>query len=267
MSKNDITIVNEEISIMAFKDKKGQIFKIKVDTCKIDLINQYKWHTQFFEKRNLVKVKATIPGSNSYEKIYLEKLLLGGKFKINQKLKFINDDSNDYRSNNLYQGNLYHDNKDGTTIIYLNNNLSTIVDTFNVGKLNDYSWYTNIGGYAVTKMDYREVFLHRFLMLKDYLTYNYFDVIDHINHNKLDNRLLNLRIVDNSINGLNSKIPINNTSGHVGVVWDKRGQKWVSTIKVQWKQYHLGRYDKKEDAIKARQDAEINFYGSVIDRG
>jgi hypothetical protein len=86
-------------------------------------------------------------------------------------------------------------------------------------------------------------------------------VIDHINRNKKDNRLCNLRICDKSINAFNIGIKSNNTSGVTGVWFRKDTKKWVAEIKKNYKKISLGCYEKKEDAIKARKEAEIKIGG------
>src|SRR3990167_9807804 len=53
-----------------------------------------------------------------------------------------------------------------------------------------------------------------------------FDKIDHINHDSLDNRWINLRVVDYKNNAKNCSSYKNNKSGIVGVGWDKRDKKW-----------------------------------------
>lgn len=62
----------------------------------------------------------------------------------------------------------------------------------------------------------------------------------------------NCRYADYNVQAANRRITDKNKSGHVGVWWN-RG-KWCS--KVQWKkkQIHLGRFERIEDAIKARND-------------
>lgn len=52
-----------------------------------------------------------------------------------------------------------------------------------------------------------------------------------------------------------------NTSGRTGVYWDKEKSKWNPKIAVQYKQKHLGYFDKFEDAVKARVEAEILYFG------
>ena len=85
------------------------------------------------------------------------------------------------------------------------------------------------------------------------------DRIDHIDpRNKLDNRIVNLREATASENAKNKRMPINNTSGYIGV--GKRGDKWYAYIKVDDKQIYLGTFDTKDEAIQARKQAE-KLYG------
>ena len=100
------------------------------------------------------------------------------------------------------------------------------------------------------------------------------DQIDHINGNTKDNRLENLRDVSPIENLRNQKIYKNNTSGTVGVCFNKRGQNYQASIKINGKHKHLGYFKNKEEAVVARVAAntkynfhenhgrkEINVYG------
>ena len=58
----------------------------------------------------------------------------------------------------------------------------------------------------------------------------------------------------------------NNTSGHKGVSWNKRNKKWITYITFQGKRIHLGYFDKKEDAIKARLKAEEEFFVPILEK-
>lgn len=86
-------------------------------------------------------------------------------------------------------------------------------------------------------------------------------VIDHINHNGLDNRKCNLRICTNQENICNCEIPKNNKSGCKGVYWAKDKQKWTVQVTINHKTKYIGRYENLEDAIKARQEASKKYYG------
>jgi hypothetical protein len=87
------------------------------------------------------------------------------------------------------------------------------------------------------------------------------DQIDHINGIKTDNRISNLRMATNSQNGKNYGFNKSNTSGVKGVSWCKQTQKWRACIKINGKAINKGRFDNKNDAITARQNAEIEYFG------
>lgn len=93
------------------------------------------------------------------------------------------------------------------------------------------------------------------------------DQIDHINGNGLDNRICNLREATNSQNGKNTGKPKSNTSGVVGVCFEKFTNKWKAFIKVDYKQINLGRYVNFEDAVSARKDAEKLYFGEWARNG
>ena len=63
---------------------------------------------------------------------------------------------------------------------------------------------------------------------------------------------LNCRFVDRRKNILNTRKRVTNTSGYVGIAWNKRNKKWRSRITVFGEVNHLGDYIDIEDAIKAR---------------
>ncbi|MBQ2408074.1 MAG: hypothetical protein IJH34_04935 [Romboutsia sp.] len=73
-------------------------------------------------------------------------------------------------------------------------------------------------------------------------------------------------VADTNLQIIRSNKPTkNNTSGHKGISWDNERKKWKAIIHFKKKRYYLGRYDKKEDAIKARQEAEERFFKPIID--
>jgi hypothetical protein len=85
------------------------------------------------------------------------------------------------------------------------------------------------------------------------------DFIDHINGNPSDNRLCNLRAASRSDNNKNASIRKDNTSGVVGVYWNKQCKKWMAVINSDGKSKYLGMYNNKEAAIEARTTAEKYF--------
>ncbi len=83
--------------------------------------------------------------------------------------------------------------------------------------------------------------------------------IDHINGNRADNRIENLRDVECAQNQRNMGRSIRNKSGVTGVWWDGARSKWQATIWVRKKVVHLGRFKKKREAIAARKAAETKY--------
>lgn len=82
--------------------------------------------------------------------------------------------------------------------------------------------------------------------------------IDHINGNRCDNRITNLRLATRNENALNVPLRRNNTSEFRGVSFNKQTQKWEAYFTANGVKIHLGRHISKEDAINARLDAEVN---------
>lgn len=83
--------------------------------------------------------------------------------------------------------------------------------------------------------------------------------IDHINHNRTDNRICNLRKATNTENSRNASLGSNNTSGALGVWFEKRRNKWAVEIKVDRKKIHIGQFENFEDAVAARKTAEVKY--------
>ncbi|WP_328186873.1 HNH endonuclease [Marinobacter sp. OP 3.4] len=76
--------------------------------------------------------------------------------------------------------------------------------------------------------------------------------VDHINGDRDDNRLSNLRLVDNSQNHRNGKLHSSNTSGVSGVCWDKSVKKWIARVFVEPNvSKTIGVFQDIEDAKKA----------------
>lgn len=89
------------------------------------------------------------------------------------------------------------------------------------------------------------------------------EVVDHINRNPFDNRKINLRNVNYSINNFNINKSRRNKSGATGVHFAKNCDKWLAHISKDGKQICLGYYSKFEDAVIARKNAEIEYYGET----
>ena len=84
--------------------------------------------------------------------------------------------------------------------------------------------------------------------------------VDHIDRNKDNNTIDNLRLVTNQENSFNTNISKNNTSGHTGVYWHKRDKRWLARITIDGKTISLGRFKTIEKAIKARKLGEEKYF-------
>lgn len=95
-------------------------------------------------------------------------------------------------------------------------------------------------------------FVHR-LVAQCFLKRLWFNlVVDHKDKNTLNNQATNLRLVSPSENNFNRGLSKTNTSGVSGVCFCKAKQKWKASVGFNYKRYHLGYFDTKEGAIKAR---------------
>jgi hypothetical protein len=84
-------------------------------------------------------------------------------------------------------------------------------------------------------------------------------LLDHIDGDKTNNMLSNLREVDSFENQRNCPKRKDNSSGVTGVSFRKNSGKWVANISFDGKQKHLGYFDTKESAISARKKAEREY--------
>ena len=85
--------------------------------------------------------------------------------------------------------------------------------------------------------------------------------VDHIDRNKLNNNINNLRFATDSENQFNKSKLKRNTSGYVGVSFDKQKRKWKSYCSINGKLKHLGLFETAEEANVTRQEAIKIHYG------
>lgn len=87
--------------------------------------------------------------------------------------------------------------------------------------------------------------------------------LDHINQNKADNRICNLRVAGQSVNMHNVAARVNSKSGVAGVTWRADRKKWCARIKVGYKNFNLGLFDDKRAAVEARRAAEHRLLHAI----
>ena len=132
----------------------------------------------------------------------------------------------------------------------------TKIDLEDVERVKQYKLHLTGDGYCAACKKKEKISLHRLLLdVKDG------DIVDHANRDKLDNRKQNLRIATPSENTQNSKISKHNKSGFIGVWWDKDRKKWEVQIRLNGKSKKIGRFTNLEKAIKARLEAELEYFG------
>ena len=135
---------------------------------------------------------------------------------------------------------------------YNNEKARTLIDLDDVDRCKQLKW-SMTGNYVCNSKT--KILLHRFLL-------NTSDdmIIDHINRNKLDNRKDNLRICTYKDNNRNMPMRKNAKSENRGIYKSAKNS-WVARIKVNKKDIYLGTFKTLEDAIAARQQAEIEYFG------
>jgi len=120
------------------------------------------------------------------------------------------------------------------------------------GKL---AFQTVCNGYRHGAIFSRRYFAHRVIWL--FATGNWPEnQIDHINGDRSDNRISNLRDVTKAENMKNMRVRAKSKSGASGVYWYEGLQKWQVFISVKGKTRNLGRFSEKADAIACRRQAE-----------
>jgi hypothetical protein len=119
--------------------------------------------------------------------------------------------------------------------------------------------------YYQIKIKDKKYLNHRliFLMHNGYLP----ECLDHIDGNRVNNRIENLRPATLTENQHNRKLNKNNTSGVKGVSWRKLANKWAVKIVVNNKQKHLGYFDDLELADLVAQEARDKYHGAFANHG
>lgn len=149
-----------------------------------------------------------------------------------------------------------------------------LVDDDDYENISQYTWCLNNYGYVrrVAHLETRTearlagrksrrsktVYMHR-----EILQCSSAHQIDHINHDKLDNRKSNLRVTTPAENSANTP-GRKGTSKYRGVSWSTKENKWLAFVQVNRKQYRVGGFaDEKEAAEAAQNFRKANLPGSL----
>ena len=114
----------------------------------------------------------------------------------------------------------------------------------------------NADGYRVgSRIDDRSALAHRIIW--ELVTGRVPELLDHINGDRMDNRLCNLREATPTLSSSNRGFTHRNKSGVIGVFWNSGRKCWQGQISMNGHQYHLGVFKTKDEAKAARKAAEV----------
>jgi hypothetical protein len=119
--------------------------------------------------------------------------------------------------------------------------------------------YGKSTGYFSVMINKKNYLMHRVIFL---MHHGYFPpVVDHIDMDKTNNKITNLRASDHTTNKGNCTKKSQNKSGYKGVCWAKQNKKYQATITQNYTTIHLGFYDDKVDAALAYNQAALKYFG------
>jgi hypothetical protein len=126
--------------------------------------------------------------------------------------------------------------------------------------ISSYKWYVHVQGYAVGRLKNgpsRNMFMmHKIIMTGPETKY----YVDHINHNKLDNRRANLRICLFSENMFN-RPKVKGKSPYLGVVLCSSYGRYIAQCSAFKKNHRIGKFDTQEEAAIERDIKALELHG------
>lgn len=151
--------------------------------------------------------------------------------------------------------------------IPLSSNGVTLVSDEDYEYLKGWNWFPSTNGYAQRNQRTGgrrrlNIFLHRVVverMLGGPIPEGC--QVDHIDRDKRNNQRENLRIATISQNAHNRNSKRDSLSQHKGVSWHKHKKRWIASIKLQGKSYHLGYFDTEREAAEAYDHKARELFG------
>lgn len=160
------------------------------------------------------------------------------------------------KNNGYVRNEVYATPKDCFLQLYDKNNLPVGIakfDTEDLPKIAPHNWCLNAGGYVVSWINGKIIYMHRHVM--DCVPG---ELVDHKNQNTTDNRKQNLRHCNKSQNAYNGKA-VGKTSKFRGVYRDESRKKWTARLVNQGKLVFFKRFDTETEAACAYNKAAMEY--------
>lgn len=262
--KLDANLVKEKMYTVKTHKELSSLFNVGTDTMRLFLLenNLYEEFCRIRGKPPSTKISScSVCGSSHRVKTFQGKPYCKKHFNHIYRYNEIIDKT-------IYDKNDYIHLENGITQIILRDKYQNIksislIDTEDYDKVKQYKWYLS-HGYCKTKgiTPNNGIPIHNVILNPDNpatLTR-----CDHINHDTLNNRKINLRLVTNQENSMNMGMKCTNRSGVTGVHLYRNDSvpKWDATITYKYKPIYLGRFLNFDDAVRERIKGEAMYFGT-----
>jgi hypothetical protein len=171
-----------------------------------------------------------------------------------QRIVYLDD-----RCANFHPSDIVKQGSNATRRIPLTRGKFALVDPEDYYRLAKFNWQAasnKVTFYASGKVAGRTWKMHRLIMnAPPHL------VVDHIDHNGLNNAKNNLRLCSHAQNTRNAMPNRNTTSKYKGVCWRKKEKQWIASIQLNRKIHHLGCFENEIDAAKAYDKKAGQLHG------
>ena len=165
----------------------------------------------------------------------------------------------DCKCTNFYPSSTFLAGSAAVRKIPLTQGKFALVDADDYYQLSKFNWITNNctnTSYAARNQNRSTVKMHRVIMnAPDHL------VVDHIDHNGLNNCKSNLRLCTSAQNAYNAVSSYSSTSKYKGLYWDSGDKRWIAKIQANGKRVHIGYFTDEIEAAKAYDEKASQLHG------
>lgn len=153
----------------------------------------------------------------------------------------------------------------GMKYINLTQGYKTIVDDEDYEWLSKYKWYARkihtMNSFTAVRNKTVEGKQTNVVMYREIMNAPSGTIVDHINHDTLDNRRSNLRVCDMYQSSRNRRVAANNSTGYKGVGYHKATKKYRARIQAGGKKIDIGYYKDPKDAARAYNERAKVLHG------